>query len=441
MPGISSTFVNRCYSCWNTFLSKGCLATHLKKSGHSRPYAGQDSSFDSEFDSSIWAQLNPISEMDGVPGELLLFRTDFTSDELITERGFGPASLKDALLEVRARATPSNNKEFLALLEGIKKYERRELSMNKFPIIYDCKIQKKIKKARLLILCFLRVLVEEVGILFMIRSGSQAGLWPYIQSEGLDEEVRLVHRLVKRIACTSMVLSKKHHNSHEFSDEQLYSMMDSRQILRFEPCWFSFGEDPQIEKPETKGEPQETGPSNIPMNSRQQSSHPGSGSSSAPAATSCSQSCGTGLNATLHQSHPSHGKPAGRVDAASSTTSGTMDIDQHLPEEDRQMDIPPSRPVPAPNELASGDPIVEGPSASRSNQDQVHADHRENWTRSALYTIHSKAYGYDILIDRLTANHCPMPSDVCLICKDRQELLRGFSVLVREGDELVWKTY
>ena len=438
IPSISSTFVNRCYFCQEMFLSKGSLANHLRRAGHPESDADPDSSFEPEAFSTTWAQMSPTSGAGNASGETLLFRTDFRPDELLG-RDFGPHSLKDALPEICSRATPANNKEFMALLEGIKRYEERELAVNKFPVIYDCKIKKKIKQARLFLLECLRALVEEVGILFMIRSLTQDTLWPYIQSEGLDEEVRLIHRLIKMIACHSMVLNKKHHGSHEFSDDQLYSMMNSKLILRVEPCWFSFDENPL---PPTAGIGlQKIGPMDISPGRHQGSSHQDKEASSPSISISCPKLRGIDLSGAISQMHPCHGEPAGSAYAASNITSDATGPAQGKPEDEFPLAAEPARPVPILSELVSENPPAGISSASQVSCGPVHTEQRGGWTRSALYLSQSKAHWCDVLINRLVANHCPVPSDDCLVCIDRKELLRGFSFRVFEGDEWVRKNY
>ena len=457
IPGLSSTFYNRCYNCNTDYIQRSELVAHLRRSYDAELGRCRSSQVCPRIPSSF-TRKNPdeIFCADSPLNGLVLFRTDFDYSALMETKDPNLGKpVRKLIVDILARATPSNDEQFMSVLAEIKAFEAWRMKEFGFPVDYSSGCRELISEARSSLLRWLRIMVEDVGLLFARRSAGYKCLWDFVHGEGLVEEVRLVHDMVAKLARHLMVLAKKQNNTHEFSNLAYYGMMDSQRILEAEPCWVSFGKMSTSHVLNIAGHHQdaclnpgsEDDESDLPDHSEDVACVPAdsleniqsAGREGGAASTSRSppinrhgqddiSSQGACLNTTFDGS-ANDGALANHHDM------GDCDSDQGSVTDDFSPDTEPFT-THKPRECSQGDPHV-----SFCNYGSMRADPGESWTSSALRWANAKATGFDVLIRRISAPHCDPYSPTCPVCSDRRELLRGVCESYSEGGKWVCRTY
>ena len=465
IPSISSTFSNYCYNCKLSFVQRSDLVTHLKRNCHAELPKTPDLPGVVDLSSnSVRTQPDAKFGADTFNEDIYLFRTDFRKRELLMpgEPGLPSQTTRQTLMGILARVAPYKDKVFMSGLKTIFQYERVELENNGFPIKYTKECRDIIRGLRYSILTWLRVLVEDVGLLLMRGATKVSSLMAFIHQEDIKTEVRLTHSLISLLAKHSMVLAKKQNASHEFSDQSYYKTMDAKQILNVEPNWFSQDTswvllDDDSDKwvdisshPGTSVEgvvsestsndnqtlmPQATiGPSSLPLGSESDHSSidkdKGVAGSTEPSMDSKEHFNRVGDETALHAHETG--------DNAFSLSSpkakrGKLDEDLKIAESTLNGEAA---------NLSSRTCAGIGSSTGGHRPGPISIEDGESWTSFSTRWIHAKASGYDTLVGRLLAHHCEPPRSSCDACVDRLQLLDGvyFSHTAVDG-RWEWKRF
>lgn len=462
IPGLSSSFYNRCYNCNTDYVQRSELVAHLRRSYDAELGRCRSSQVRPRAASSS-TRKNPdeVFRADLPTAGLVLFRTDFDYSALLdTEDPDLRRPVREVIADILARATPSNDEQFMSALAEIRAFESWRMREFGFPVDYGSGCRELISEARGSLLSWLRIMVEDVGLLFARRSVGYNSLWNFVHGEGLKEEVRLVHDMMVKLAQHLMVLAKKQNNSHEFSNLTYYGMMDSRRILEAEPCWVSFGKmstphvfniadhgpdaclKPGSEDDESGLPNQSEDAARVPVNSladiQSVGREDGAASSDRyPPHDSHGQSHVGSQGAQLKNTFDGS---ADGVVLANQHDMGNDDSDQGSATDDLSPVTAPFTTHMPQDTLSRGSPQAD-PHISYCNYGSMRADSGESWTSSALRWANAKATGFDVLIRRISVPHCDPPSPSCAVCNDRRELLRGVCESYPEGGKWVCKTY
>ena len=150
IPGLSSTFYNRCYNCNTDYIQRSELVAHLRRSYDAELGRCRSSQVCPRIPSSF-TRKNPdeVFCADFPLKGLVLFRTDFDYSALMdTQDPNLGKPVRKLIVDILARATPSNDEQFMSVLAEINAFEAWRMKEFGFPVDYSSGCRELISEAR-----------------------------------------------------------------------------------------------------------------------------------------------------------------------------------------------------------------------------------------------------------------------------------------------------